>query len=190
MTTNSRRLLMSTQASTVIALDPKYTSTGSDIHIGTVYPSTGKIELSTYFIGQTTSQPVSGFSLQDNSFGGLGTGWTTSQFTNCALYIIGGTGVGNTVTISTNSSNTLYWTSPSLLLDSTSQYMVIRSAINITTSSTIQIYSRPASNDIFPSRHQLLNIDLTKTAVSVIPDTFATSGVLGAPSYTTFSRDP
>ena len=54
----------------------------------------------------------------------------------------------------------------------------------------IKIYSRPASNDVAPSRHQLLAINMGMTNASATPDSFAQAGVLGANSYTTFSRDP
>jgi hypothetical protein len=186
---STRRLFMSTYSSAVIANDPKYISTGSDIHIGTVYPSTGKIELYRYFTGTVGSQPTAGLSLQDNSYGGTGA-WYTNQFTNCVLYITAGQGVGSSAVISTNSSNTLAWTTPSITLDSSSQYMVIRSCIDATTAKTIKIYSRPASNDVAPSRHQLVAINMGMTSAMATPDSFAQAGVLGANSYTTFSRDP
>jgi hypothetical protein len=187
---STRRLFMSTYSSAVIASDPKYTSTGSDIHIGTVYPSTGKIELYRYFTGTVGSQPAAGLSLLDNSYGGIGS-WSTNQFTNCVLYITAGQGFGNSAVISTNSGNILSWTSPSITLDSSSQYMVIRSCIDTTTANTlIKIYSRPASNDVAPSRHQLLAINMGMTSATATPDSFAQAGVLGANSYTTFSRDP
>lgn len=186
----SRRLFISkNSSSSAIASDPKYVSTGSDIHIGTVYPSTGKVELYLYFTGVATSQPTAGLSLQDSAYGGQGA-WYTNQFAGCVLYITAGQGAGSAAAITTNSSNTLYWTTPSITIDSTSQYVVIRSCIDTTAASTIQIYSRPASNDVAPSRHQLLAIDMNKTSVTATPDTFAQAGVVGASTYTTFSRDP
>ena len=185
----SRRIFMSTYSSSVVALDPKYTSTGSDIHIGTLYPSTGKVELYRYFTGTATSQPSVGISLQDSNSGGIGT-WSTNQFTGCVLYITSGQGTGNAATITSNSGNTLFYT-PSITIDSTSQYMVIRSCIDTTTAGTsIKVYSRPASNDVAPSRHQLVAINMGMTSVTATPDSFAQAGVLGANSYTTFSRDP
>jgi hypothetical protein len=186
---STRRLFMSTYSTSTIAIDPKYTSTGSDIHIGTVYPASGKVELYRYFIGTVGSQPTAGLSLQDNSYGGIGA-WYTNQFTNCLLYIMAGQGAGSSAVISTNSNNTLSWTTPPITLDSSSQYMVIRSCIDTTTAKTIKIYSRPASNDVAPSRHQLIGINMGMTSVTATPDSFAQSGVLGANSYTTFSRDP
>jgi hypothetical protein len=188
--TTTRRLFMSLNSSSNVANDPKYTSTGSDIHIGTVYPSTGKIELYRYFIGTVTSVP-SNTSMTDSAYGGVGAAWYTNQFANCTLYIFAGTGAGNTRTITTNSSNTLYWSS-ALTLDTTSQYMVIRSCIDATASTPISIYSRPASNDVAPSRHQLLTVTSLSSLINVTatPDTFAQSGVLGATNYSTFSRDP
>lgn len=189
----TRRLFMSrNSSSTVAASDPKYTSTGSDIHIGTVYPSTGKIELYRYFSGAATSQPIAGFSLQDNSYGGQGA-WYTNQFAGCVLYITAGQGATSSVAITTNSANTLYWSTPSITIDSTSQYVLIRSCIDTDTTTAgtnITINSRPASNDVAPSRNQLLAIDMNKTAVTATADSFAQAGVLGAYNYTTFSRDP
>jgi len=190
---STRRLFMSrNSSSTVAASDPKYTSTGSDIHIGTVYPSTGKIELYRYFSGAATSQPIAGFSLQDNSYGGQGA-WYTNQFAGCVLYITAGQGATSSVAITTNSANTLYWSTPSITIDSTSQYVLIRSCIDTDTTTAgtnITINSRPASNDVAPSRNQLLAIDMNKTAVTATADSFAQAGVLGANNYTTFSRDP
>lgn len=186
----TRRLFMSkNSSSTAIASDPKYVSTGSDIHIGTVYPSTGKVELYLYFTGVATSQPTTGLSLQDSAYGGQGA-WYANQFVGCVLYITAGQGAGSSAAITSNSSNTLYWSTPSITIDSTSQYVVIRSCIDTTTASTIQIYSRPASNDVAPSRHQLLSIDMNNTSVTATADTFAQAGVVGASTYTTFSRDP
>ena len=186
----TRRIFMSTYSSSVVALDPKYTSTGSDIHIGTLYPSTGKVELYRYFTGTATSQPSAGVSLQDSSSGGVGT-WSTNQFAGCVLYITAGQGASNAATIMTNSGNTLYWSSPNITIDSTSQYMIIRSCIDTTAAGTsIKVYSRPASNDVAPSRHQLIAINMGMTNVTATADSFAQAGVLGANSYTTFSRDP
>lgn len=186
----TRRLFMSkNSSSTAIASDPKYVSTGSDIHIGTVYPSTGKVELYLYFTGAATSQPSVGVSLLDSAYGGQGA-WYTNQFVGSVLYITAGQGAGSAAAITSNSSNTLYWSTSSITIDSTSQYAVIRSCIDTTTASTIQINSRPASNDVAPSRHQLIAIDMNKTSVTATPDSFAQAGVLGASTYTTFSRDP
>ena len=186
----TRRLFMSkNSSSTAIASDPKYVSTGSDIHIGTVYPSTGKVELYLYFTGAATSQPSAGVSLLDSAYGGQGA-WYTNQFVGSVLYITAGQGAGSVAAITSNSSNTLYWSTPSITIDSTSQYAVIRSCIDTTTASTIQINSRPASNDVAPSRHQLIAIDMNKTSVTATSDSFAQAGVLGASTYTTFSRDP
>ena len=176
-------------SSTAIASDPKYVSTGSDIHIGTVYPSTGKVELYLYFTGAAASQPSVGVSLLDSAYGGQGA-WYTNQFVGSVLYITAGQGAGSAAAITSNSSNTLYWSTPSITIDSTSQYAVIRSCIDTTTASTIQINSRPASNDVAPSRHQLIAIDMNKTSVTATSDSFAQAGVLGASTYTTFSRDP
>jgi zona occludens toxin (predicted ATPase) len=77
-------------------------------------------------------------------------------------------------------------------IDSTSQYVIIRSTVDITTTSTVKIYSRPASNDVAPSRHQLVKIDMNLTTpnISATADAFAQSGVAGSYGYTTFSRDP
>lgn len=187
--TSSRRLLMSTYSSATVANDPKYNSSGSDIHIGTVYPSTGKVELYTYFTGQATAQPVAGTSLNDTTSGGEFKDWYVNQFTSCSLYIIAGTGVGNSAVITTNSAETIYWTTPSITIDSTSRYVVIRSCINTTgATGNMKIYSRPASNDVAPSRHQLLSI--SNSVVTATADSFAQAGILGANSYTTFSRDP
>lgn len=185
--TSSRRLFMSLNSSATVAVsDPKYSSSGTDILVGTVYPSTGKLELYRYFTGIVTSTTTQ--SLTDSAVTGSSV-WYTNQFTGCVMYITGGTGYGTSRAITTNSSNTLYWTD-SLTLDTTSQYMVIRTAIDATTSSTIRIYSRPASDDIAPSRHQLLSISSDLVTVTGVADTFAQSGVLGASNYTTFSRDP
>ena len=185
--TSSRRLFMSLNSSATVAVsDPKYSSSGTDILVGTVYPSTGKLELYRYFTGTVTATTTQ--SLTDSAVTGS-SAWYTNQFTGCVMYITGGTGYGTSRAITTNSSNTLYWTD-SLTLDTTSQYMVIRTAIDVTTSSTIRIYSRPASDDIAPSRHQLLSISSDLVTVTGVADTFAQSGVLGASNYTTFSRDP
>ena len=185
--TSSRRLFMSLNSSATVAVsDPKYSSSGTDILVGTVYPSTGKLELYRYFTGTVTATTTQ--SLTDSVVTGT-SAWYTNQFTGCVMYITGGTGYGTSRAITTNSSNTLYWTD-SLTLDTTSQYMVIRTAIDVTTSSTIRIYSRPASDDIAPSRHQLLSISSDLVTVTGVADTFAQSGVLGASNYTTFSRDP
>jgi len=184
--TTTRRLFMSSNSSTTV-LDPKYVSSGSDINIGTLYPSTGKIELYRYFRGTVTSAAISGQSITDTACGGM-TSWLTDQFKNCVLYFTAGTGAGNTRTITSNSSNTLYWDVNTLTLDSTSQYTVIRSCINGTTTGNVNIYSRPASNDVAPSRHQLLSI--SSSVVTATADSFAQSGVLGATNYSTFSRDP
>lgn len=185
--TSSRRLFMSLNSSATVAVsDPKYSSSGTDILVGTVYPSTGKLELYRYFTGTVTATTTQ--SLTDSAVIGT-SAWYTNQFTGCVMYITGGTGYGTSRAITTNSSNTLYWTD-SLTLDTTSQYMVIRTAIDVTTSSTIRIYSRPASDDVAPSRHQLLSISSDLVTVTGVADTFAQSGVLGASNYTTFSRDP
>ena len=191
--TTTRKLFMSTYSTNRIALDPKYVSTGSDIHIGTVYPLTGKVELYTYITGQVSSQPTPGYTLTDiNSGAPAGTpdkNWLTNQFTSCSLAIVAGSGVGLSAVITTNSAEQLNWASPYILLDATSRYTIIRSVIDTSnTSSNIQIYSRPASNDVAPSRHQILSI--SSAVITATADTFAQSGVLGAKAYTTFSRDP
>ena len=188
-TTSSRRLFLSKNSSSVAVLDPKYTSTGSDIHIGTVFPSTGKIELYRYISGTATSGSTT--TLTDTAKAGLGANWLTNQFVNCVLYITAGSSVGSTATISSNSTDTLYFSAISAV-DSTTQYVIIRSAIDITTTAIKKIYSRPASNDVAPSRHQLVQIDMNLTTpnISATADAFAQAGVSGANGYTTFSRDP
>ena len=191
--TTTRKLFMSTYSTNKIASDPKYVSTGSDIHIGTVYPLTGKVELYTYITGQVSSQPVAGYTLIDtnsgNPAGSPDKNWLNNQFTSCSLAIVAGSGVGLSAVITTNSADQLNWTIPFILLDATSRYTIIRSVIDTSvTSSNIQIYSRPASNDVAPSRHQILSI--SSAVITATADTFAQSGVLGAKAYTTFSRDP
>ena len=194
--TTTRKLFMSTYSTNRIASDPKYVSTGSDIHIGTVYPLTGKVELYTYITGQVSgvsTLSAAGYSLIDTFSGGTSTAndkdWYTNQFTSCSLAIVAGSGVGLSAVITSNSANQLNWTTPPILLDATSRYTIIRSVIDTSnTSSNIQIYSRPASNDVAPSRHQILSI--SSAVITATEDTFAQAGVTGAKVYTTFARDP
>jgi hypothetical protein len=183
----SRRLFMSLNSSASVAVsDPKYSSSGTDILIGTVYPSTGKLDLYRYFTGTVTAYTTT--SLTDGSVTGTSV-WYTNQFVGTVVYITGGSGFGSSRVITSNSSTTLYWTD-ALTIDTTTQYMVIRTAIDVTSSTPIRIYSRPASDDVAPSRHQLLSISNDLVTVTGVADTFAQSGVLGASNYTTFSRDP
>jgi len=183
----SRRLFMSLNSSASVAVsDPKYSSSGTDILIGTVYPSTGKLDLYRYFTGTVTAYTTT--SLTDGSVTGTSV-WYTNQFVGTVVYITGGSGFGSSRVITSNSSTTLYWTD-ALTIDTTTQYMVIRTAIDATSSTPIRIYSRPASDDVAPSRHQLLSISNDLVTVTGVADTFAQSGVLGASNYITFSRDP
>ena len=166
--------------------------TTSDIRIGTIYPETGKIELFTYYQALATSG--SSTTLVDNA---IGTGssqhvaWATNQFTNNVIYLIAGTGAGQSGTIGTNSTNTITLSSGSFSPppDSTTEYIIITNTIDTNVKSTIRIFGRPASNDVAPSRHQLLKIDMSLTTCQGSIDTVAVAGSPGTNNYTTFTRD-
>ena len=168
------------------------TVTTSDIRIGTIYPETGKIELFTYYQAKATSGSSS--TLVDNA---IGTGssqhvsWATNQFTGNVIHLIAGTGAGQSGTIGTNSSNTITLSSGSFSPppDSTTTYIIITNTIDTDAKSTIRIFGRPASNDVAPSRHQLLKIDMALTTCQGSIDTVAVAGSPGTNNYTTFTRD-
>jgi hypothetical protein len=187
----SRRLFLSTNSSSqVAASDPKYSTSGTDIYIGTVYPSSGRVELYTYTRGNvvssngTTTQTVTVSSASYN----------TNQLAGSIFYVVAGTGQYQAAVVTSNSSNVIYVSSSGLptsqalniTLDASSQYVLITSTIDANSTSSINIYSRPASLDIAPSRHQILQIDPTST-VSASIDTIAVSGITGTNGYQTFS---
>lgn len=187
----SRRLFLSTNSSSqVAASDPKYVTSGTDIYIGTVYPSSGRVELYTYTRGNvvssngTTTQTISVSSASYN----------TDQLIGSIFYVATGTGQYQAAVVTSNSSNVIYVSSSGLpmsqalntTLDASSQYVLITSVIDANTTSSINIYSRPASLDIAPSRHQILQIDPTST-VSASIDSIAISGITGTNGYQTFS---
>jgi hypothetical protein len=191
LSTTSRRLFMSPNVATVPVSDPKFSSTGTDIHIGTLYPDTGKLEMYRYITGaaassgNTTTDIKVASIKRDDGTNTSSINFLTNQFKNCVIYITGGVNYQQKKVISSNSTDTITVESafPSAC-DNSSQFMIIRSCIDITSASTIDIFSRPASNDISPNRQQLLNI-VSKNVTGTID-----IGVIGNTSYTTFPRDP
>lgn len=193
LSTTSRRLFMSPNPTSVPVSDPKFNSTGTDIQIGTLYPDTGKLEMYRYITGtaaaatnaNTTTAIKVGSIKRDDGVSTSSINFLTNQFKNCVIYITAGVNYQQKKVISSNSSDiiTIEGSLP-VACDNSSQFMIIRSCIDITSASTIDIFSRPASNDISPNRQQLLDI-VSKNVTGTID-----IGVVGNTSYTTFPRDP
>ena len=157
--------------------------TSLDIRVGTVYPESGKIEFFTRTQGQVTTA-------SSNSITPAVTMSTVGMYTNALLYIHAGTGKGQYHTISTNSTTTITINGTfSIVPDSSSEFTVFTEALSAWTAQTIKIYSRPASDDVAPSRHQLVEIDMSMTTVQGSADSIAQGGSTGTSTYTTFARD-
>lgn len=72
--------------------------------------------------------------LVDSTLGIDKAGWTTNEWTNYWVYIFSGTGVGQIRQITSNTSNTLTWSSAGTAPDSTSRYFIIGFDAGIATS--------------------------------------------------------